>query len=280
VVTIESSEGNIRGVHDEHQLKIPKSKNQLSFQSSIYEWPEILSLLDNVCNQIAERYDLFSGGYPRKATIVEVMARNTCIACAEKELRNKSIQRIDTMYTELHQLACSMLIEELYSQLVENDLTVTITTEEHTEYGKVDIFIVPFSYGLNLYSKQMKIAVEVKTGFSFSLPQLFRYMMDGGRESLILWRIRNSQVLVFEMTEIKPLLAQFAKMVTFRANRLLLAHEPECKHIANCRNWSPTQHHLQATFSDFSEGVIKTLPKVVETILTRLGERGNKFVTP
>jgi hypothetical protein len=188
------------------------------------------------------------------------------------------MQRIDNMYTELHQLACSMLIEELYSQLMENGHTVIITTEENIEYGKVDVFIVPLNYGLSLYSKQMEIAVEVKTGFGLSLPQLFRYMIDGDRRSLILWRIRNGQVLLFEMTEVKQLLVQFVKMIIARANRLLLTNDPRCKHTTERRSWSPNQRHLQEAFSDFSKGIIETLPEIVGTILRKLNEGGNKIV--
>jgi hypothetical protein len=181
------------------------------------------------------------------------------------------------MYTELHQLACSMLIEELYSKLVENNYTAIITTEENIEFGKVDVFIVPLNFGLSLYSKRVEIAVEVKTGFGLSLPQLFRYMMDGDQRSLILWRIRNGQVLLFEIAEMKQLLFQFVKMIVSRANRLLNS-EPKCDHHIEYRSWSPTQQHLQEAFSDFSKGIIKTLPEVVETILMKIGE--NKIVQP
>jgi hypothetical protein len=172
------------------------------------------------------------------------------------------------MYTELHQLACSLLIEELYSQLVKNGHTVTIAAEESLKYGKVDVFIVPSSYGLSLHSNQVEIAVEVKTGFSLSLPQLFRYMMDGDR-SLILWRIRNEQILLFEGTEIKQLLEQFTKMVISRADRLLLSPKPQCKHTTERKSWSPNQQQLQETFSDFSKGIIKTLPSIVEAVVTK-----------
>ena len=192
---------------------------------------ETTSTLDYVCSQIADRYELFSKGQPRKAMIIEVLAKNVCIACVDKELRAKSFQRIDNMYTELHQLACSMLVEELYDQLVKNGRTVTITTEENIKYGKIDVFIIPSNFGLSLHSNQVEIAVEVKTGFSLSLPQLLRYMIDNDRRSLMLWRIRNQQVLLFEGTETRQLLAQFVKMIISRANRLLLTPEPQCKHI-------------------------------------------------
>jgi hypothetical protein len=241
-----------------------------SGQRTTCDWTESIALLDYVCSQIAERYDLFSRGQPRKATIIEVLARNTCISCVDRELRTKSMQRIDNMYTELHRLACSLLVEELYSQLVKNGHTVTVTTEENIKYGKVDVLIVPSNHGLSLHSNQMEIAVEVKTGFSLSLPQVFRYMLDNVDRTLILWRIRNKQILLFEGTKLKPLLTQFMKMIVSRAERFLSNPETSCEHVPECKSWSPNQRQLQAAFSDFSDAVVKTLPSVVETVVMML----------
>jgi hypothetical protein len=168
-----------------------------------------------------------------------------------------------------------MLVEELYDQLVKNGRTVTITTEENIKYGKIDVFIIPSNFGLSLHSNQVEIAVEVKTGFSLSLPQLLRYMIDNDRRSLMLWRIRNQQVILFEGTETRQLLAQFVKMIISRADRLLLTSEPQCKHIIQGKSWSPNQEQLQETFSDFSKGIIKTLPTVIEMVMTKLKREVN-----
>ena len=253
-------------------IRVMKKEND---QQTTNAWTETFALLDYVCSQIADRYDLFSKGQPRKATIIEVIARNTCIDCVDKELRTKSFQRIDNMYTELHQLACSMLVEELYDQLVKNGCKVTITTEENVKYGKIDVFIIPSNFGLSLHSNRVEIAVEVKTGFSLSLPQLLRYGIDNVHRSLLLWRIRNQQVLLFEGYEFRQLIGQFVKMVISRADRLLLNPEPQCKHIPQDKSWSPNQEQLQETFSDFTKGVINTMPSVIERISQMIGEGQN-----
>jgi hypothetical protein len=238
-----------------------------SGQRTTCDWTESIALLDYGCCTIAERYDLYSRGQPRKATIIEVLARNTCIACIDRELRTKSTQRIDNMYTELHQLACSLLIEELYCQLIKKGHTVTIATEENLKYGKVDVFIIPSHYGLSLRSNQTEIAVEVKTGFSLSLPQLFRYMIDNNHRSLVLWRIRNAQVLVFEGTVLKRLLTQFMMMIVSRADRLLSNRKFSCEHSIQHKSWSPNQQQLQEAFLDFSAGVVETMPSVVKAVV-------------
>jgi hypothetical protein len=240
---------------------IKKESEQLK-----YDWWGMIALLDYACCKVAERYNLYLGDQPRKATIIEVLARTNCIGCVDKRLRTRTFERIDNMYTELHQFACSMLVEELYGQLVENGHRVTITTEENLKYGKADIFIVPNHYGLNLRSKNMEIAVEVKTGFSLSMPQILRYFVGNYQRSLVLWRIRNQQVLIFEGTEIRQLLVQFIRMIVSRADRLLLAPELKCKHAPERKRWSPNQQQLQEAFTDFSSGIIATLPSVVETV--------------
>lgn len=239
-------------------------------QQTICDWTETIALLDYACSQIADRYGLYSRGQPRKATVIEVLARNPCIACVDKALSDRSFQRIDNMYSELHQLACSILVEELYDQLVKSGHTVSVTTEESVKYGKIDVFIIPSNIGLNLYSNKVEIAVEVKTGFSLSLPQLLRYMIDNDHRSLILWRIRNQQVLIFDGAEIKSLLMQFIKMIISRADRLLSTSEPTCKHNSEHKDWVPSQQQLKETFSDFSAGIVKTLPNVIEMIVNTL----------
>jgi hypothetical protein len=261
-----------RNMSSQHALQSTDGKSEKKVD---YDWTEMLSLLDYVCSQIADRYELFSKGQPRKATIIEVLARNACIACIDKALRAKSFQRIDNMYSELHQLACSLLIEELYTQLVKIGHTVAITTDENLKYGKIDVFIVPSNYGLSLHSSHMEIAVEVKTGFSLSVPQLLRYLLDNNRRSLILWRIRNQQLLFLEATEIESLLIQFAKMIIARGERLLEDPEPDCSHMTEPKSWSPNSQQLQETFSDFSKGIIKTLPSVVEAVVTKFEREAN-----
>lgn len=201
---------------------------------------------------------------------MEVIARNSCTACIDKQFQTKSYQRVDNFYGKLHQLACSLLVEELYDQLVKKGHSVNITTEENIRYGKVDVFIVPTHFGLNLHSKKKEIAVEIKTGFSFSITQLLRYMIDNEHRWLVLWRIRNQQILLFCGYEIKELLAQFTKMVIARAERLLSAPELTCKHNSERKNWVPNQDQLTETFSDFTAGIVKTLPEVVEMVVTTL----------
>ena len=209
-----------------HQLNTPKTRqmqSQLNFQPNKTEqqttgnWTEMLSLLDYVCSQIADRYELFSKGQPRRPMILEVLAKNDCLSCISKELQPKSFQRIDSIYSELHRLAASLFIEALHSRLVKNGHKVTIAAEASIRYGTADILIIPTNHGINIQSNKVEIVVEIKSGFSLSVTQILRYLIDNNRRALILWRIRNQQVLLFEATEIEELLMQFVKMIIARA---------------------------------------------------------------
>jgi hypothetical protein len=101
-------------------------------------------------------------------------------------------------------------------------------------------------------------------------------MIDDNHRSLVLWRIRNEQVLVFEGTRLKPLLTQFMRMIISRADRLLSSSETSCEHSFELKKWTPNQQQLQETVSDFSKGVIETLPTIVKAVVAMLnGEQVN-----
>jgi RNA polymerase subunit RPABC4/transcription elongation factor Spt4 len=266
------------------QLNTPKTRqlqSQLNFQPNKTEqqttdnWTEMLSLLDYVCSQIADRYELFSKGQPRRAMILEVLAKNDCLGCISKELHPKSFQRIDSIYSELHRLATSLLIEALHSQLVKNGHKVTIAAEASIRYGTADILIIPSNHGISIQSSKLEIVVEIKTGFSLSIPQLLRYLIDNNRRLLILWRIRNQQILFLDAKEIEQLLMQFVKMIIDRGERLLEAPELGCNHFTESKSWSPNSQQLQETFADFSKGIMKTLPTVIEKVVTKLEQEVN-----
>jgi len=253
------------------------SQKERTEQESSLCWPEMMATLDYVCCKVAEQYNLYSQGQARKPAIIETISKYTCVACIDKALRTKDYQRVDNMYSELHRFACSILVEELYDKFSKNGYSVGITTEEEIKYGKIDVFIIPSIYGLSLHSKRVEIGVEVKSGASLSLSQLFRYMIDNEHRWLVLWRIRNQQVLLFNGAESRDLIALFAKTVISRANRLLLNQELSCKHGSQHSNWVPSQDQLKETFNDFSKGLIKTLPSVVNTIFRRFEIEVNEF---
>jgi len=244
-------------------------------QQSALNWTETLSILDYVCIQIADRYNLLSKGQPRKAMILEILAKNACLGCINKEFQVKSFQRIDNIYSELHQLAANLLIEALHSQFVKNGHKVTIAAEASIRYGTADILIIPSYHAISIHSSKVEIIIEIKTGFSLSISQLLRYLIDNNHRSLILWRIRNQQFLFLDAHEIEQLLMHFVKMIIARGERLLEIPKQDCNHNTETKSWSPNSQQLQETFSDFSKGIIKTLPSVVEAVVAKFEQEVN-----
>lgn len=233
---------------------------------------------DEMCLKVAEAYNLFySNGKPQKARIIEILTKTSCTSCLDKMLRKTSKSTIDSFYSECHALTINLLIEELHSKLVERGYKVSITSEDNKGgYGKIDVLLIPNHTGINLHFNKKQIAVEVKTGQSFALPQLFRYLLDNEDRILLLWRVKNRQILSFEGPKLKPLITQFMKMVVSRSQRVITNKEISCEHPLSERNWSPSQEQLQEAFSDFSKGIIETLPVIVETALTMLDKEAKR----
>jgi len=240
------------------------------------DFESLRNLLDQVCSEVAKRFSLYtSNGKPRKATIISVIAKFACLACIVKELSAQATGNVDALYTECHRLAVNVLVEELYSLLKGMEYNVVISTEAVLEYGKADISITITNYGIDLKYNTNELLVEVKTGNSFSLCQLFRYLIAKRSNSLLVWRVRKRQILVFNTENIKPLLMEFMRMVCLRGTRLLSSPRLTCEHIKR-PDYKPTQEALQEMFQDFAKALVETLPYILEAIAESLGIDGSK----
>ena len=230
------------------------------------------NLLDQVCSEVAQRFSLYSSnGKPRKAAIIDVIAKSPCLCCITRKLSKQAERNdVDALYLECHVLAVNVLVEELSSFLKAMGYNVVISTEAKLEYGKADIVITIKRYGINLKCCGNELMVEVKTGKSLSLSQLFRYLLQESHSIIVVWRIRKRQVLVFKAQQIEPLLMEFVRMICLRANRLLSSPPPaKCQHSQHL-NYQPSQQELQEMFQDFADALIETLPCVLETIAEKL----------
>jgi len=211
------------------------------------DFVSLQNLLDQVCSQVAQRFSLYnSNGKPRKATIIDTIAKSSCPTCITKKL-SKRVGRndVDALYRECHMLAVNVLVEELSNFLRAKGHNVIISTEAELEYGKADIVITITRYGVNLKCFGNELMVEVKTGKSLSMSQLFRYLLQDSHSAIVVWRIRNRQILIFKAQEIKPLLMEFVNMICLRAGRLLSSPAPaKCQHSQHF-SYQPSQEELQ-----------------------------------
>jgi len=230
------------------------------------------NMLDSVCSDIAKRFNLYNkSGKPRKATIIDVLSEFTCLACIYRKLSAKPpANDVDAVYRECHKLAVNILAERLYWLLKEMGYTVAISTETGLEYGKADIVITITRSGVNLKHQTEELIIEVKTGNSLSLSQLFRYLLSGKDNLIIIWRIRKRQILVFNTESLKPLLFEFATMIYLRGNRLLSSSPFICEHEPR-KDYRPTQEELQIAIQEFSQGLLETLPSVIIAAIQKLG---------
>jgi len=206
-----------------------------------------------------------------------VIAKSACLACIAKKLSAKPTgNHVDALYIEVHRLAVNVLVEELCNFLKGMGYSVIISTEAELEYGKADIVVTITRYGVSLKSHEKELMVEVKTGKSLSLSQLFRYLLQDSNSTIVVWRIRNRQILFFTAQEIRPLLIEFVKMIYLRAERLLSSPIPTtCQHTQHF-GYRPSQEELQEMFQDFAGALMETLPYVLETIAEKLAVQNSE----
>lgn len=235
------------------------------------ELDKLIPQLDSLIFQIAKNFCLFSKGDPRRAFIIEALSKNTCITCLKKQLDNHIFQSIDGIYDELHHFALSVLLEALYKEFDIRSCRIRIIAEESIKYGTADILLEPY----NKISNDSEILIEIKTGFSISISQLLRYLIDNENRSIFIWRIRNQQILFVQSSEVQSLIIHFTKMLIFRANRFLQTKEFSCNHLINSKVFTPTSVQIQESISDFSTGLTKTLPFLVKNIASKF--EGEKF---
>lgn len=230
-------------------------------------------LLDDVLCRVAECFSLYNyKGKPRKATIIDTVAKTSCLTCITRKLSEAGARNdVDALYMECHMLAVNVLVEELGTFLGAMGYNVIVSTEAELEYGRADIVVTVTRYGVNLKSRENELMVEVKTGKSLSLSQLFRYLLQDSNGTIVVWRIRNRQILVFKRSEIEPLLIEFVKMICLRARRLLSSPAPtKCQHLQRF-GYQPSQQELEEMFRDFACAIMETLPCVLEAIAENLG---------
>lgn len=239
-------------------------------------YEELRATFDCVCSEIASKFGLYGpNNHPRKATIIDAIANSTCVSCSARKLSNTGLrQRVDGIYMECHKLAVGTLVEELQDKFSKMGFSVLILNEVETEYGRVDVLIKPTNFGVKLQYGINELTVEVKTGLSLSFSQIFRYLLDRENETIVLWRIRNRQVLLFRGTHLKPLLMRFMKTCILRGERLLADQTSTCDHPKQS-DWSPTQEEIQAMLDDFAKALVETLPCVVKTVFETLEVKEN-----
>ena len=111
----------------------------------VESYDKLKSDLERVCSELASRFDLHDkSGRPRTATILDILAESTCTCCISRNLsETDNFKHIDGIYAEVHKLAVSILIEDIYEKCHSRGYSVSVLSEAQTKYGNVDVLIRP-----------------------------------------------------------------------------------------------------------------------------------------
>lgn len=237
------------------------------------EFENLRQQLDELCIRLAANFNLYErSGKPRKAFIIDVLARNTCYGCIINEFNQANKHEdADAIYLENHQLAVNLLIETLREQL-EPLLSIDINSEVTGDYGRTDIEIKSCSGGVLINSRDKIIIVEVKTGAGISYHQAFRYLFEKPNSSLIIWRVAKRQIITMSGAELHWLLICWLKIILHRGMQIL-SKPFSCNHTASKK--TTIIKNPQKVVTEFLTGLEFTLPPIVDEIKRLLNQAPN-----
>jgi hypothetical protein len=234
------------------------------------------SELDRVCEEIAEKFNLFDArGRPKKSFIVDALMRNICPACAFKALTQpREDDDVDALYREGHGLALNILVEMLRYELKRNGLNAVVEGESSGDYGRLDVIIRLISQGIMLEFKDAAIIIELKTGVSVSLIQLLKYGIENPDSIIAVWRIRMKQFFIIDMRKHRQILLAIMFAAINRGLAILSGTATECHHNnRNSQNKASRVENPQQLLDELFTSITNDLPSIVDAILRLAGEK-------
>lgn len=154
-----------------------------------------------------------------------------CMPCyrARHEISLQSWQdfkKLDPFYSMKHDCEKSILVNRLAQSLAQKGIQADIELESKHLAGVLDIQITLGTKSTrNASDKTKTIAVEWKSGNTFSLFQLIRYLFECN--VLVLVRSQRNQVICFKRNEIVEFLIQLSSFLQDRVKRLRIDHSPQ-----------------------------------------------------
>lgn len=254
---------DVGGQYSLNDMKAPSDGSQAKVAN-------LREALFHECNKIAKEYELFlPSGQARLSTILAILSSSPSLCCAAKALRNRRQNQIDPYYTGRHSVAVGLIVDALYDGLTARKYGVMIGTEVPSTFGRLDILLEPTWHGVELRFNDHRIGIEVKTGLSIDLAQIFRYVLDV--DSLILVRMRPRQVITIRQTELLDPLSTILSAWISRARRLLADKDLVCHHK---KNDAPLRfldsEALAQDIVRFTQDIHATLSSVVESVVREL----------
>ena len=147
-------------------------------------------------------------GTPR-TTIIKTLIDNPCLVRAHREVRHPkftSDQKFDSYFSLKHEFGRNKFVQRLVLALGQLGITATITTESKNVAGVFDVLIINGKYLLSVSDKagKKKIIIEWKSGASFSLSQLERYLWEA--DVVVLVRVPVMQAVKLARKDVEDYL--------------------------------------------------------------------------
>jgi len=161
------------------------------------------------------------------------MGAHRCDEYIKNQLENKynNEKIFDGYWRDLHKAFEDRITDRLTIELSKRQREVFVSAETPEEIGRFDILLITNGYGpitLHDCPTNKSIAIELKTGYSWSIEQLERYLWKVG--SLILARLVTADAVVFNRTKLMSFLIDSLEDRIARAKRLL---EGDVKTVPN-----------------------------------------------
>jgi len=148
---------------------------------------------------------------PSKARVMKLMGAHRCDVYIMKALENDHQEGkvFDGYWRDLHLAFETRLMESLSIELPKMGREVFISAEAPEDVGKLDLLLISNGHDpITIRDCLMRktIGVELKTGYSWSMEQVERYLWKV--DSLILTRLATADAVVFRRQELMPFLTR------------------------------------------------------------------------
>lgn len=171
------------------------------------------------------------------------------------------------MFVQNHRLAVSLLVEALHRGFKHEDLNLKIEEEVNSVYGRLDVVVRITTTGILIeVANKFEVIIEVKTGKGFTYAQVFRYLMEKPSAILVLWKVTQRQIIVFEGSKLRRIILMIMEAALDRGNDILNDSYEECGHDP-VRNKPYVLENAQGLADDFLSALSETISSVVGVVL-------------
>jgi hypothetical protein len=249
---------------------VEKTKDAMGLLSPHQRLAELTELLQQECNRIITKYSEFlPNSKPTISMVLSLIASKSDVCCVDYSLRNRQWSFVDPYYINRHALAVGVLMDAVYDGLTNLQYEVCIGSEVQMTFGKLDALITKNGGELEALYGNCKIGIEIKTGNSLDLAQLFRYLID--IDSLILVRIKSKQIVTLRKYQFLETLSLLLETWISRTQRLLAKNDLRCNHWkGRMRSQVLRSDVLERDIVSFANGLNTIRADVVDSVMQEL----------